>query len=191
MVILLDPWTSSVTVTLEKILGILAACSNTIFGKQTTWQQKSVGGVVCFFLGGGSTSYWGKTRYWDVESRHKHTADAQYPQLYRLLFVSETCARARTPKKKFLFHKWKKRQHFLSQNNPSPSLTSPSAIFTQLKLQMIYLQLHAAAVWHMLLPITRQVEGKENRTCIKLKKVLRLSFLEKTIFLYTHTPRME
>lgn len=100
MVILLDPWTSSVTVTLEKILGILAACSNTIFGKQTTWQQKSVGGGCLVFLGGGSTSYWGKTRYWEVESRHKHTADAQHPQLYRLLFVSETCARVRAHKKK-------------------------------------------------------------------------------------------
>lgn len=48
----------------------------------------------------------------------------------------------------------KRRQHFLSQNNLSLCLTRLPAIFTQLKLQMIYFQLHhSAALWHMVLSI--------------------------------------
>lgn len=52
---------------------------------------------------------------------------------------------------------WKKRQHFLSQNNPSHGMTIPSAIFTRPKLQLKFLQLHAAAMGHMLLPIIQPI----------------------------------
>lgn len=45
----------------------------------------------------------------------------------------------------FFFPFRKERQHFLSQNNLSLSLTRLPAIFTQLKLQMICFQLHSAA----------------------------------------------
>lgn len=49
----------------------------------------------------------------------------------------------------------KERQDFLSQNNLSLCLTSLPAIFTQLKLQMIYFQLHYSPTpWHMALSIT-------------------------------------
>lgn len=48
-----------------------------------------------------------------------------------------------------------RRQHFLSQSNFSLCLTRLPAIFTQLKLQMIYFQLHySPALWHMVLSIT-------------------------------------
>lgn len=55
-----------------------------------------------------------------------------------------------------LSKKKKKRQHFLSQNNLSLCLTRRPAIFTQLKFQMIYFQLHfSGALWHMFLSIRR------------------------------------
>lgn len=57
----------------------------------------------------------------------------------------------------------KERQHFLSQNNLSLCLTRLPAIFTQLKLQMIYFQLHKSpALWHMVLSITL-VRAEQNR----------------------------
>lgn len=53
----------------------------------------------------------------------------------------------------FLLH-LKRGQHFLSQNNLSLFLTRQPAIFTQLKSQMIYFQLHnSRALCHMLLSI--------------------------------------
>lgn len=73
-------------------------------------------------------------------------------------------------KKRTLFL-WNERQHFLSQNNLSLRLTSLPAIFTQPKLQMIYFQLHSAAIQHMCLPIKRLEQRKENETFIKTAKL--------------------
>ena len=59
----------------------------------------------------------------------------------------------------------KERQHFLSQNNLSLCLTRLPAIFTQLKLQMIYFQLHySPALWHMVLSITPVTTEHENKS---------------------------
>lgn len=56
--------------------------------------------------------------------------------------------------KETFFQLSEKRQHFLSQNNLSLCLTRLSAIFTQLKLQMIYFQLHfSPALLHMVLSV--------------------------------------
>ncbi len=67
-------------------------------------------------------------------------------------------------KETFFFQLSEKRQHFLSQNNLSPCLTRLSAIFTQLKLQMIYFQLHCSlALWHMVLSITQLQQNRSNR----------------------------
>lgn len=53
------------------------------------------------------------------------------------------------------FFCFQKRQHFLSQNHLSLCLTRLPAIFTQLKLQMIYFQLHhSVALRHTVLSIT-------------------------------------
>lgn len=58
----------------------------------------------------------------------------------------------------------KVRQDFLSQNNLSLCLTRLPAIFTQLKLQMIYFQLHCSpALWHMVLSITLVTTEQERQ----------------------------
>lgn len=68
----------------------------------------------------------------------------------------------------------KERQHFLSQNNLSLCLTRLPAIFTQLKLQMIYFQLHySPALWHMLLSITPVATEPSARERTQQKKTER------------------
>lgn len=70
----------------------------------------------------------------------------------------------------------KETKHFLSQNNSSLWLTRLPAIFTQLKLQMIYFQLHyTPALMHMVLSITLVTEEQKRQGsgCYNSTKLLR------------------
>lgn len=96
-------------------------------------------------------------------------------------------------KRPYIFHKSrliffpffeKKQQHFLSQNNLSPFLTRLPAIFTQLKLRMIYFQLqHSPPLQHMFLSIRgfnrAEVDYVRERGKKKtLQELMHVSFLE-------------
>lgn len=92
------------------------------------------------------------------------------PLLARLLQLCSHCSRInREPHfpiaEGFSFLKKKKSmQRFLSQNNLSLFLTRLSAIFTQLKSQMIYFQLHySPALWHMVPSITLESRALPKR----------------------------
>lgn len=108
-------------------------------------------------------------------------------------------------KESFFFPAFRKgRQHFLSQNNLSLYLTRLPAIFTQLKLQMIYFQLHySLALWHMVLSITlvtteqdcqrsetfsqtemaTEKNGKKEKKRVGLRNLIHISFAVRLLLL--------